>query len=94
MSYPTKSGRKVVLDTLNIVFVTTKNIGILGLNGSGKSTLLRLMAGIELPERGRVVRTGNISFPLGSIGCFAYNMTGRQNAALLARLYDYDVKAF
>ena len=94
MSYPTKAGRKVVLDGLNVEFDTSKNIGILGLNGAGKSTLLKLMAGIELPERGRVRRFGNISFPLGNIGSFEQTLTGRQNAALLARIYDYDIREY
>lgn len=92
MSYPTRHGRKVVLDTLNMVFDTSKNIGILGLNGAGKSTLMRLIGGSELPERGRIHRSGNISFPLGYSGCFAGNMSGRDNAAFLARVYGYDVE--
>lgn len=91
MSYPTRRGRKIVLDTLNIVFDTSKSIGILGLNGSGKSTLLSLMGGGLLPERGRIRRTVNVSFPLGYSGCFAPNMTGRQNAEFLARVYGYNV---
>jgi len=91
MSYPTRFGRKVVIDTLNMVFDTSKNIGILGLNGAGKSTLLKLMGGGLLPERGRIRRTVNVSFPVGYMGCFAGNMTGRQNAAFLARVYGYNV---
>jgi len=91
-SYPTRSGRKVILDRLNLVFDTTKNIGILGLNGAGKSTLLRLISGIEMPERGRIRRTVNVSFPLGFVGCFAGNMSGRENAAFLARVYGFDAK--
>jgi len=91
MSYPTRSGRKVVFDNLNVVFDTRKNIGILGLNGSGKSTLLRLISGTELPDRGRIWRDTSISFPLGYSGCFAGNMSGRQNAAFLARVYGYEV---
>lgn len=91
-SYPTRHGRKIVLDDLNVVFDTQKNIGVLGLNGAGKSTLLRLIGGGELPERGRIRRTGSISFPLGYTGCFAGNMSGRQNAAFVARIYGYDVK--
>ncbi|MGH6980222.1 MAG: ABC transporter ATP-binding protein, partial [Stellaceae bacterium] len=90
-SYPTRFGRKVVLDRLNVVFDTRKNIGILGLNGAGKSTLLRLISGLELPERGRIRRNANISFPLGYQGCFAGNMTGRENAAFIARVYGFDV---
>jgi len=91
-SYPTRFGRKVVLDRLNIVFDTRKNIGVLGLNGAGKSTLLRLISGIELGERRRIDRRVNISFPLGYQGCFAGNMTGRENAAFVARVYGFDVK--
>jgi len=46
-SYPMRRGRRVIVDRLNIVFDTRKNIGILGLNGAGKSTLLRIMAGLD-----------------------------------------------
>ena len=91
-SYPTRSGRKVVLDDLNMAFDTRKNIGILGLNGAGKSTLLRLISGVELPERGHIRRGASISFPLGYVACFAGNMSGRENAAFLARVYGYDVQ--
>lgn len=91
MSYPTKFGRKVVIDNLSIEFDTRKSIGILGLNGAGKSTLLRLIGGSELPERGRIWRGVSVSFPLGYTGCFAGNMSGRENAAFLARVYDYNV---
>lgn len=92
MSYPIRSGRKVVIDNLNMAFDTSKSIGILGLNGAGKSTLLRLIGGSILPERGHIRRTVNISFPLGYMGCFAGNMTGRENAAFLARVYGYNVE--
>lgn len=90
-SYPIKSGRRVILDGLNIVLDTRKNIGILGLNGAGKSTLIRLIAGIELPDRGRIRRLVNVSFPLGYVGCFSGNMTGRESTAFMARIYGYNV---
>lgn len=92
LSYPTKFGRKVVLDNLNVTFDTRRSIGILGLNGAGKSTLIRLIGGSELPDRGRISRHNvSVSFPLGYTGCFAGNMSGRENAAFLARVYGYDV---
>ena len=91
MSYPTRFGRKVVIDSLSIEFDTRKSIGILGLNGAGKSTLLRLIGGSELPDSGRIHRTASVSFPLGYTGCFAGNMSGRENAAFLARVYGYNV---
>ena len=91
-SYPMRHGRRVIVDRLNIVFDTRRNIGILGLNGAGKSTLLRMISGVELPNRGRIRRTVNLSFPLGFTGCFAGNMTGRENVAFLARVYGFNVK--
>jgi capsular polysaccharide transport system ATP-binding protein len=91
-SYPTRTGRKVILDRLNIVFDTRRNIGVLGLNGAGKSTLIRLISGIELPDRGRIRKNVNVSFPLGYAGSLGRNMTGRQNATFLARVYGFDVR--
>lgn len=35
-------------------------IGLVGASGSGKSTLLRLIAGLELPESGRIVLNGKV----------------------------------
>jgi capsular polysaccharide transport system ATP-binding protein len=90
-SYPTRSGRRVVIDDLSVTFDTSRNVGILGLNGAGKTTLLRLISGVELPESGRIRRMASISFPLGYTGCFAGNMSGRENAAFVARVYGYNV---
>lgn len=35
-------------------------VGIIGVNGSGKTTLLRIVAGVEPPDMGRVVRANGI----------------------------------
>ncbi|MFZ9271471.1 MAG: ATP-binding cassette domain-containing protein, partial [Prochlorococcaceae cyanobacterium] len=34
-------------------------IGLVGVNGAGKSTQLRLIAGLEEPSSGQIVRQGN-----------------------------------
>jgi capsular polysaccharide transport system ATP-binding protein len=91
-SYRTKFGRHNVIDHLNLVLNTDKNIGILGLNGAGKSTLIRLISGVELPDRGHIRRRVNVSFPLGFVGCFSGNMSGRENAAFVARVYGFKVR--
>jgi capsular polysaccharide transport system ATP-binding protein len=86
-AYRTREGRKIVLDAANAVFATGHNYGILGVNGAGKSTLIRLLAGSELPDRGNVRRHGRVSFPLGFGGTFHGALSGRENAAFIARIY-------
>ncbi len=41
-----------------------ERIGIVGANGAGKSTLLRLIAGVEEPDGGAVIRTSGVSSEL------------------------------
>jgi capsular polysaccharide transport system ATP-binding protein len=86
-AYRTRSGRRTVLDNANAVFSAGHNFGILGVNGAGKSTLIRLLAGSEQPNRGVVRRAARVSFPLGFGGTFHGALSGRENAAFLARIY-------
>lgn len=89
--FKTHSGRKTVLRNVSIEFPVGRNIGIFGLNGAGKSTLIKILAGAEAPDRGRVVRRGLVSFPLGFDSCFHQSMTGRENVRFIARVYGLDV---
>jgi ATPase subunit of ABC transporter with duplicated ATPase domains len=50
-------GPTLVLDRVSLVVGRDSRIGLVGPNGSGKTTLLRLLAGLEAPDEGRVVRT-------------------------------------
>ena len=86
-AYRTRNGRRIVLDGANATFEASHNFGILGVNGAGKSTLIRLLAGSELPDRGLVRRSGRVSFPLGFGGTFHGALSGRENAAFIARIY-------
>jgi capsular polysaccharide transport system ATP-binding protein len=92
-AYRTRGGRKTVLDRANAVFAAGHNYGILGVNGAGKSTLIRLLAGSELPDRGKVRRYGRVSFPLGFGGTFHGALSGRENAAFIARIYGAPLRA-
>ena len=50
---------------LDIAFTITKEqnpLGILGVSGAGKSTLLKCIAGLETPDRGRIVLNRRILF--------------------------------
>jgi len=49
-------GDKVVLDNVTLSFLHGAKIGVVGPNGMGKSSLLKLMAGLDHPNNGDVVR--------------------------------------
>jgi capsular polysaccharide transport system ATP-binding protein len=85
--YRAPSGRRTVLDNVNVTFDAGHNFGVLGVNGAGKSTLIRLIAGSELPDCGVVRRYARVSFPLGFGGTFHGALSGRENVAFIARIY-------
>ena len=88
--YRTDGRPKVVLDHVDAVFEDGASYGLLGVNGAGKSTTLRVIAGIELPNGGRVRRTARVSWPLGFASGFHPMMTGRENVHFVARVYGED----
>lgn len=47
-----------ILDGIGFTIAAGESVAILGPSGSGKSTLLGLLAGLDLPTRGRVVLAG------------------------------------
>jgi ATPase subunit of ABC transporter with duplicated ATPase domains len=49
-----------VLDRVSLVVSPGDRVGIVGPNGIGKSTLLRVLAGLEPPDRGEIVRGGAV----------------------------------
>jgi len=81
---------KVILDDQSISFPQGRNIGVLGRNGAGKSTLMRMIAGIESPDSGKIIRHASVSWPVGFSGVFNKFLTGEDNARLLARIYARD----
>lgn len=68
----------------NINFEVKKGefFGIIGKNGAGKSTLLKIIAGVYLPDTGRIHHIGKI-IPFLELGVgFNYNLTARENVFL------------
>jgi capsular polysaccharide transport system ATP-binding protein len=90
-SYRTSDGPHRVLDDVTFAFPDLENIGVVGPNGAGKSTLLRIIAGVEQPDEGRVVRTGRVSWPIGFAGGFNGSLSGEENCRFVARIYGADV---
>ena len=91
--YPTTTGRKVIVDRLNLRLPFGAKVGLLGRNGAGKTTLMAMVAGSVQPVTGEIRRTGAISWPLGFGGSFHSDLTGAQNVRFVARIYGIDTDA-
>ncbi|WP_254550129.1 ABC-F family ATP-binding cassette domain-containing protein [Catellatospora tritici] len=55
-------GTRRVLDGVSLTAAPGRRIGLIGENGTGKSTLLRLLAGVDEPDGGTVVRPADLGF--------------------------------
>lgn len=62
-------------------------IGVVGRNGQGKSTLLKLVAGVLLPDEGRVSVDGGVAPLIEITGGFVGDLTVRENVRLTAGLH-------
>ena len=82
--------RKIVARNIHVTFPAGVSVGLLGRNGAGKSTLLQMIAGTMDPDRGRVIRQGRVSWPVGFAGSFHPDLTGVQNVRFVARVYGVD----
>jgi len=67
----------------------SRGFGILGAKQSGKTTLLHIIAGLTVPDRGRVLRNARVSWPLSWRG-LGGTTTGNEQLALLSRMYRVD----
>jgi ABC-type Fe3+/spermidine/putrescine transport system ATPase subunit len=54
-------GGRIVLDGAELEIAQGQSLALLGSSGSGKSTLLRIIAGLEIPERGEVHIGGSLA---------------------------------
>lgn len=63
-----------------------ERIALIGKNGAGKSTLCRCLAGIYRPSLGRIQIEGNVRTILDPSAIIYPELTGRENARILAAL--------
>lgn len=52
---------RLLLNKISFGINEGDKIGVIGVNGTGKTTLLKLLADIEKPDSGRIIKTGNIN---------------------------------
>jgi capsular polysaccharide transport system ATP-binding protein len=88
----TGRGHHRVLSDIEFTVGRGEKLAVLGRNGAGKSTLIRLIAGIEIPSKGRINRTMSVSWPVGLNGGVGGSMTGHDNIRFICRLYDKPFK--
>lgn len=67
-------------------------IGVIGRNGQGKSTLLKVVAGVLLPDAGRIRVAQEVAPLIEITGGFSADLTGRQNIYLAGGLHGMDKK--
>ncbi|HNP35709.1 MAG TPA: ABC transporter ATP-binding protein [Woeseiaceae bacterium] len=85
-SYMTLNGRKSVFRNMSFEIPKGKNVGLIGRNGAGKSTLMRLLSAVDLPDSGKVITRGRLSWPVGLSGGLQKNLTGRDNVKFVCRI--------
>ena len=52
---------KILLNNISFGINEGDKIGFIGINGTGKTTLLKILAGIEEPDSGKIIRNNNIN---------------------------------
>jgi nitrate/nitrite transport system ATP-binding protein len=57
-SFPSRSGRSRVLNDVSLEIQEREFVAILGFSGSGKTTLISLLAGLTVPDSGKVTFRG------------------------------------
>lgn len=80
---------KVVLHDATMLVETNEKVGLLVPSGEGKSTIIRMLAGVEEPDSGLVLRDEG-GWPLGYSGAFRPELTGEENIEKLAKLAGLD----
>ena len=51
---------KKLLNQISFTLNEGDKVGVIGINGTGKSTLLKIVAGVEDPDKGRVVKSNSV----------------------------------
>lgn len=74
---------KILLDQVSFGINEGEKIGVIGINGTGKSTLLKIIAGIEEPDSGNVIKGKSVRIGyLAQTPLFDDKLTILQNVVL------------
>ena len=81
-----KADRFYALKDVSFHVEEGESLAIVGANGAGKSTLLGLVAGLSMPDEGRVAVNGRVAALLELGSGFHPDLTGAENVRLNAAL--------
>ncbi|SBT51195.1 ABC transporter ATP-binding protein [Micromonospora auratinigra] len=81
------TGRFWPLRDVSFAIEPGETVGVVGRNGTGKSTLLRLIAGVLIPDEGRIAVHGAVAPLLELSAGFSNDLTGRENLYLVGGLH-------
>jgi ABC-type polysaccharide/polyol phosphate transport system ATPase subunit len=81
-----------VIDGISFDVPRGMRLGIVGVNGSGKTTLCRCLAGMMIGQQGKIKTHAEVRAIFDTGTGVIHELTGRENAQLLARLFFPEVK--
>lgn len=81
-----------VVDDVSFEVKQGMRLGIIGVNGSGKTTLCRCLAGMMKGQQGSIHSSVNVRAIFDTGTGIMPELTGRENAMLLARLFFPELK--
>lgn len=73
---------KTLIKDISFGIMDGDKIGLIGINGTGKTTLLKLLAEVELPDRGRIIRANNIN-----IEYLSQNIEFQPNSTVIEQVF-------
>jgi len=103
-AFKSTAGKNFVLKNISFSLKAGELLIVTGKNGAGKTTLLRILAGLLLPDSGKVAFLGKdalkhtkeireiIGFMSSEERNLYWKLTGRQNLEFFAALYGIDNK--
>lgn len=75
-----------ILQNINLEVNKGDRIGVVGVNGTGKTSLCRVICEMYRPDKGQVTLNGEVRAIFDTSIGVQPELTGRENAALIARL--------
>ncbi len=86
-TYPSRLGRHVVFKDLSFTIPENHSVALIGRNGAGKTTLMRILGGIDFADSGEIITNKKFSWPLGMRGGYHAELSGREIARFVLRVY-------